>query len=255
MASWTNAVGPRAWATLNYLSGAGVVVLGALGGANHGPSRVGLFAGAAVVAVIQLSAAQRRERAAKDIAEETRTVTNNAISNAFTPLLGLVVAVLEATDEASREPLRAQLRTSVVYAASYAIGPDQGVRACVFGVDDPDRPSILTWSGVHAGRADEPRSVFRAGTVRGDEAFAMLADDGFAFCADTEADPPPGWDEGHPHEYRTFLAVPVRAAGQAVGMLTVDSLTAGDLQPDRDRPILLVLARILAVGGTVTSPS
>jgi GAF domain-containing protein len=74
----------------------------------------------------------------------------------------------------------------------------------------------------------------------------MVVDDGFLFCADVERDPPPGW-RVHPHVYRTFLAVPVRAADHAVGMLTVDSLTVGDLDSDRDTPVLRVLARILAI--------
>ncbi|SHG67770.1 GAF domain-containing protein [Jatrophihabitans endophyticus] len=238
-------LGPRGWTAVNYASAAAIVVLGALGGASHGIGQALLVGAAAVLAVVQLVAQQRRERAAKSIADETRTVTVNAASNAFAPLLGLLVKLAEARTETARRLIRAQVTRSVAYAASYAIGPDLGVRSCVFLLADGGRE--LRWSGVHAGRPDEPHSVFTAGTVRGDLALAMIADDGVAFCADTEAAPPPGWAEGHPHTYRTFLAVPVRAAGRAWGMLTVDSLTAGDLDPGRDRPILVVLAHILAV--------
>lgn len=240
--------GPRAWAALNYASAAAIVVLGAFGGASHGAVQWLLVALAAALAVVQLVAQQRRGRAVESIADETRTVAANAASNAFAPLLGLLVKLAEARTRAARHLIRAQVTRSVAYAASYAIGPDLGVRSCVFLLaDDAAGGRELRWTGVHAGRADEPHSVFAAGTVRGDLALAMLADDGFQFCADTEAAPPPGWTEGHPHAYRTFLAVPVRAAGRAWGMLTVDSLTAGDLDPDRDRPILVVLAHILAV--------
>lgn len=237
--------GPRVWAALNYASAAAIVVLGAFGGASHGVVQWLLVAAAAGVAVLQLVAQQRRERAAKDIADETRTVAANAASNAFAPLLGLLVKLAEAQTPQARRVIRAQVTRSVAYAASFAIGPDQGVRSCVFLLADGGRQ--LRWTGVHAGRPDEPHSVFTAGTVRGDQALAMLADDTMVFCGDTERDPPPGWSEAHPHRYRTFLAVPVRAAGRAWGMLTVDSLTAGDLDPDRDRPILVVLAHILAI--------
>lgn len=240
-----SAVGPRVWTGLNYVSAAAVVVLGALGGASHGTAQVLLVAGAALVAVVQLVAQQRRGRAIRSVADAVRTVSANAASNAFAPLLGMLVKLAEARDPARRRELRAQITRSVAYAACYAIGPDVGVRSCVFMLAADG--SELRWTGVHAGRSDEPHSVFSAGTVRGDLALAMLADDGSAFSADTEARPPPGWAEGHPHMYRTFLAVPVRAAGRAWGMLTVDSLTAGDLDLERDRPILVVLAHILAV--------
>jgi GAF domain-containing protein len=244
--AWSSGLRARWWAALNYAGGAGVIVLGASGGATHGAVRVVLIIAAAGVGVVQLVAAQRRERATTRIAEETRTVTNNAMSNAFTPLLALLAEFVVATGAAQRARLRAQLRTSAVYAASLAIGPEQGVRACLFEADDPDEPRTLTWTHVYAGRADEPTSVFTAGTTRGDEALTMLRDNTFVFSADTETEPPAGWQE-HPHAYRTFLAVPVHANGRSLGMLTVDSLTAGDLDANRDKPILDVLARILAV--------
>ncbi len=249
---WPTSLAPHWWAALNYVGGAGVIVLGALGGANHGAVRVVLFTGAAVVGIVQLFAQQRRTQSAKDIAEETRTVTNNAISYAFTPLLATLADFVDATDPLTRARIKSELRTSTVYAASLAIGPDQGVRACLYEVDDPDAPRQLVWAHVYAGRGDEPKSTFTADTVRGDAALAMLRDNTHAFCADTESDPPPGWQE-HPHVYRTFLAVPVLAQGRPLGMLTVDSLTAGDLRPERDRPILEVLARILAAAAAEES--
>jgi GAF domain-containing protein len=250
MTAWSIGLRARWWAALNYAGGAGVIVLGASGGATHGTERVVLIACAAGVGVVQLLAQQRRERSTTRVAEDTRTITNNAISNAFTPMLGLVAELVGTTGAAEQERIRGLIRVSAAYAASFAIGPEQGVRACVFDVDDAEHPTQLAWSRIHAGRGDEPRSTFVAGTVRGDTALAMISTDTFQFCRDTLAAPPPGWHEGHQHEYRTFLAVPIRAGGRALGMLTVDSLTAGDLEPDRDRPILDVLAHILAVSAT-----
>ena len=135
----------------------------------------------------------------------------------------------------------------MLYAASASIGPDHAVRACYFALEwDDARPVRLRWSGQVAGRADEPRSPFEAGTVSGDAAIAMVQDDSYLFCRDIETDPPPGWD-AHDHVYRTFLSVPVRGVEHATGMLTIDSLRPGDLDAERDRPILIVLARILAI--------
>jgi hypothetical protein len=249
--NWLRRPAPRVWAGIDAGSTAALVVAGALIGVTHGSARVGWVAVAAAMALTQLLAQARRRvaarraiRDARQLADDIRTSTNYAISNAFMPILRLVTELFEAADDSTRAMIRAQIATSVVYAASSAIGPDVGVRACFFVLDPTSRR--LAWSGLQAGRDDEPKSEFAAGTTAGDLAVSMVVEDGYLFCADVELDPPPGWHD-HPHVYRTFLAVPVRAADHAVGMLTVDSLAPGDLDPDRDTPVLRVLARILAI--------
>ncbi len=249
----------RRWDALNAAATIVLVVAGALVGITHGSARYGWLAVAVALTALQVlatsrvRAAQRRAtRAAEQVAEDIRTSANYAISAAFTPILRLVTELFEARDDTQRAAIRAQIVTSVVYAAASSIGPDQGVRACFFVLDEDDdaagdaRPRRLRWTGQQAGRADEPRSPFVAGTESGDAAIAMVMDDSYLFCRDIEVDPPPGWD-AHEHAYRTFLSVPVRGVDHATGMLTVDSLQPGDLDPDRDRPIVLVLARILAI--------
>ncbi|WP_375497430.1 hypothetical protein [uncultured Jatrophihabitans sp.] len=248
----------RRWDALDAAATIALVVAGALVGITHGAARYSWLAVAValtslrVLAASRARAAQRRAtRAAEQIAEDIRTSANYAISDAFTPILRLVTELFEAGDEVQREAIRAQIVTSVVYAAAASIGPDHGVRACFFVLDvdtdpDGDGPRRLRWTGQQAGRADEPRSPFVAGTESGDAAIAMVMDDSYLFCRDIESDPPPGWD-AHDHVYRTFLSVPVRGVDHATGMLTVDSLRPGDLDPERDKPIVLVLARILAI--------
>jgi hypothetical protein len=245
---------PSLWEGLNVLATAALVVAGALVGITHGAARGWWLAGAVALTLVQLVAQARRRAAgrratrdAAELAQSIRRQTNYAISDAFMPILRLVTELFEARTEAARDTIRRQIETSVVYAASASIGPDHGVRACFFVLDETeDGPQRLRWSGQQAGRADEPKSPFVAGTESGDAAIAMVLDDSFLFCRDIEVDPPPGWD-AHDHVYRTFLSVPVRGADTATGMLSVDSLHPGDLEPDRDKPILTVLARILAV--------
>ena len=243
----------RIWDSLNASSTVALVLTGALLGVTHGTARVAWVITAAGMAGLQVFAQARRRSVAKQatataeqLADDIRTSTNYAISNAFTPILRLVTELFEAPDEASRALIRGQIEVSVLYAASSAIGPDVGVRACFFVLEqDAGGPLRLQWSGQLAGRADEPKSRFERGTPSGDAALTMVVDDHYLFVRDM-AEPPPGWD-GHDHLYRTFLAVPVRAADHASGMLTVDSLAPGDLEPDRDKPVLTVLARILAI--------
>jgi hypothetical protein len=224
-----------------------------LGGVNHGRTRVLLLAGAVIAAVLQLYAGYLRDDAAakavssaERLAEEIRAVTHKALAGTITPLLRLLAQIEEAATEAERRPLRSALLTAVVTSVPAVLAADN-LRACFFAMewDGNGVPKALT--PVHAaGRADPPKTLFNVGTTAGDEAIQMVLDDSHQFSNDTNVDPPASWID-HPHEYRTFLSVPVRGLRQTIGMLSVDGLNPGDLVKDRDEPILTVLARILAV--------
>lgn len=168
-----------------------------------------------------------------------------ALNDALDPLAERLAIIVSKPREQRKQEAGALVSQALACAASI-FGRDR-TRACYFeadGLSDPPRVKPVAF----AGRSGKPRSVFRAGTPEGNFVIGMLERDETYFCVDVETEPPPGWDPGRPRGYRTFLAVPARAAdGEAVGMITVDAPTPGDLRGS-DAALLRVFGTILAVG-------
>ncbi len=178
---------------------------------------------------------------------DTRSYVTTALTAAALVLAALA-SILAGTSHGSARAwwiavnLLAVTVPMVLYSAALLIGPDR-VRACWFELDERSPRALRPV--LHEGRAGGPRTTFVEGTVAGDSVFELLTANAHRFCEDIRVDPPPGWDPTHPHDYQTFLAVPVVAGTKAYGLLTVDSLVAGDLT-EGDVPLLRLLAGLLA---------
>jgi hypothetical protein len=215
-----------------------------LAGTSHGSARawwiaVNLLAvaGAVVAQAIEQRRRERERRAVETVAIDMRVAMNDALDPIVRQLGKIAVSGRRDRDE-----LREQTVPMVLYSAALLIGPDR-VRACWFELDE--RAPRALRPVLHEGRAGGPRTTFVEGTVAGDSVFELLTANAHRFCKDVHVDPPPGWDATHPHDYQTFLAVPVVAGTKAFGLLTVDSLVAGDLT-EGDVPLLRLLAGLLA---------
>lgn len=219
---------------------------GILAGTSHGDERivwivVDLLA-VATAALVQAVEQRRRERerqAAEILAVDTRT----AMQDALDPIVRQLGRIAVAGGRHERDELREQTVPMVLYSASQLIGPER-VRACWFRLHDARGPRRLR-PELSEGRADALRTEFVAGTPSGDSVLALITHNTHRFCADVVAAPPPGWDASRPHEYRTFISVPVVAGTTAFGLLTVDSMLPGDLT-EGDVPLLRLLAGLLA---------
>jgi hypothetical protein len=218
---------------------------GILAGTSQGTARawwiaVNLISVAAAV-IVQAIEQRRRERerqAAEIVAVDMRVAMNDALD----PIVRQLGKIAVAGSRRERDELREQTIPMVLYSASLLIGPDR-VRACWFRLDQR-RPRTLR-PELSEGRADVTRTTFIEGTPVGDSVFELLTNNVHRFCEDVSVSPPPGWDAAHPHEYRTFLSVPVIAGSTAFGLLSVDSLLPGDLT-EGDVPLLRLLAGLLA---------
>jgi hypothetical protein len=218
---------------------------GILAGTTHGNSRVGWIVvnllSVATAAVVQSIEQRRRERerqAAEIVAVDMRVAMNDALDPIVRQLGRIATASRRERDE-----LREQTIPMVLYSASLLIGPER-VRACWFRLHNWRRPRRLS-PELSEGRADALRTEFVEGTPSGNSVFELLTHNMHRFCRDVLTSPPAGWDPTHPHEYRTFISVPVVAGNQAFGLLTVDSLLPGDLT-EGDVPLLRLLAGLLA---------
>ncbi|MHA3704145.1 GAF domain-containing protein [Jatrophihabitans sp. YIM 134969] len=219
----------------------------------------GLALLATVAAYLTNLAVQQRERdqvlSAEELAESVRRRVNVAVSSALNPLLRIVAQVHEEPDDVERHAFRRGAVLAALAGVATSIGPPSLTRACYFELDlDPSGvPRRLSFVAA-SGRADEPHTVFEGGTRAGDAALQMIHDDVTVFCRDTAQDAPPGWTD-HPHRYRTFTAVPVRGDREVFGMLTVDCPHPGDLVRDRDEPLIVLFARVLAASQARRAPS
>jgi len=182
--------------------------------------------------------ASGRAATAEQIAQDAEARMQLVLDDALEPLAYLIGRITD-TRGRERQELQGQAKVVVLAAAAEVLGADR-LRACFFALDGP---RILRPAGFH-GRAEQPRSVFVAGTVLGDHALGLLERREDLFCPDASAGPPPGWQPGG-HDYRTFLAVPVATEARAFGIMTIDGLNVGDLTAD-DVAAARVFARLLA---------
>jgi GAF domain-containing protein len=188
--------------------------------------------------------AASRAATAEQIAEDAAARMQLVVDDALEPLAYLIGRITDRRGSQLHggevHELQGQATVVVLAAAAEVLGADR-LRSCFFALDG-DR--TLRPAGFH-GRAEQPRSVFVAGTLIGDYALGLLERREDLFCPDITADPPPGWQPGG-HAYRTFLAVPVATEARAFGIMTIDGLSAGDLTAD-DVAAARVFARLLAV--------
>lgn len=184
---------------------------------------------------------RRRSRAAEEARVQARMEMRMALNDALDPIVRHVGRVA-AAGRRERDALRSQAVPFVLNAATEVIGPRRA-RACWFLLEDT-RPRRLRPEAC-VGRAGSAHAEFVEGTRRGDDVLAMIENDEDRFCANTEEQPPPGWDPTLAHDYKTFVAVPVISADVAYGMLTLDAPEPGNLNRD-DARLLRLLAGLLA---------
>jgi GAF domain-containing protein len=185
--------------------------------------------------------ADTAEQIAEDASAQMQLVLNDALEP-LTYLIGRITDRPRWSFGREAVELQGQAKAVVLSAAAEVLGADR-LRSCFFALVE-EKPVRLVPSGFQ-GRAEQPRTTFVEDTALGDFALAMLAERKDLFCADTHANPPPGWSPGS-HTARTFIAVPVATEARAFGILTVDGLKVGDLT-EADVDAVRVLARLLAV--------
>lgn len=222
-------------------------ISGALGSEAEGRAKVGWVTIQAVSALLAFAiptVVQARERRRYRAAEQARVDARAEMRLAFNDALDPIVrhlGRLAAANRRDRETLRAQAVPFILNAATEVIGPERA-RACWFVLDD-SRPRMLRPVEC-VGRAGLARTAFVQGTLRGDDTLAMIENDEVRFSANVDEDPPQGWDPNVPHDYKTFICVPVISGDVAYGMITLDAPDAGDLTRD-DAGLLRLLAGLL----------
>ena len=206
--------------------------------------------GAALTAATIWSGHRDRRRLERRAAQVSMTAAQaservrRAVDETLVPVAEHLGALAWARDVAGLDALRGTSVDTVLQAASRLPGAGRA-RACWFELVPGSRPGTRSLHPRrHAGLDTRPTTVFVEGTVAGDAVLHALDDARARFVEDVAAQSPTGWDDTE-RSYRTFIAVPVTAAGHCYGMLTVDAARPGDLVLD-DVPLVRLMGQLLA---------
>lgn len=132
-----------------------------------------------------------------------------------------------------------QAQHAILKTVRNRLGPEQGVRSCMFVVD-PDNPTQLK-AFINDGRL-EPPSTRTFG--KDDKTFQLAIAKLDRFEEDIEALE----EENYPRplRYRTFATWPISTDENLYGILTIDAPQPGDIG-ERDRALLSYFAAILTI--------
>ncbi len=189
----------------------------------------------------QSSIEQKGRLEAQALAEKTVEAYKLQIGDMLIPL-SVVVTDIIAGNGQDRRDAQQTLCQSVVDLAAGEIGPGR-TRACFFKyVDGSPRKLVRkNWKG----RNRQPRPKFVEGTPEGSSFFRLVDNRAWEKVDDVDTAQLPGWNGGS--EYKTFICTTVGSENHVYGILTLDSLQAGDLSDD-DLLLMRLLAQLLAIG-------
>src|SRR5882757_9600521 len=142
---------------------------------------------------------------------DARSAARREMSYTLAPILRRI-ANRAVDDPAS---LRGEITVMVVNAAAELIGPQMMTRSCFYVLENGS-PKRLRLD-EYAGRPSPVRTRFDAGDARGDDAIALVEQDGHLLCPDVDTNPPPNWTHDGDHSYKTFISVGVRTRASEWG--------------------------------------
>ncbi|ANY06549.1 hypothetical protein [Pseudonocardia sp. HH130630-07] len=208
---------------------------------------VGVLASALTVLLPALEIRRERGRiaAAEQVAAAQITAYKVTTNDILIPLSLAVTDVVTATTATGRREGRQSLRQMTVGFAAEYVGPDRS-RSCFYDLDDDPATGRRTlrlraWHG----RSRKPRERFDPADPSDAQVFALVDSLDSMLVTDVGQVHQLGWTDVS--EYRTFIAVAVAARDVPLGLLTVDSLQAGDLG-DEDLDLVRLFAQVLAIG-------
>jgi GAF domain-containing protein len=188
--------------------------------------------------------AQEREKTIEQRVKDAIAATYLQVSASLVPIVGSLGEGI-----AHRRPgLVDQTLASVVGAVGDVIRPRQGLRACYLSAEQgPPRKLVL--GEYQKGRVvANPQTEIVENTPLGKHVFEKFEKNESEFNPNVDEHPPTGLtkEEIAALGYKTFISVPVVAGGLGYGLLTVDGLHPGDLDPG-DLDVMRVMADLVAI--------
>lgn len=211
---------------------------------------IGVLASALTVLLPALEIRRERRRivAAEQMAADRLAEYKVTTNDMLIPLSLAVTDVLTTSSGAARREARQSLRQMTVDFAAEYVGPERS-RSCFYGLeDDPATGARTLRLRAWHGRNKPPRPRFDPADEVDSQVFALVNSLDSMIVRDVQEVHQLGWTDLS--EYRTFIAVTVCAGEQPLGLLTLDSLRAGDLS-EEDLDLVRLFAQLLAAGLSV----
>jgi hypothetical protein len=197
---------------------------------------------AVIVPLIQQRMNEQTLQDAEHATQTGRLAAYTELQDSLAPAASVLASIACEETEAGRMQLKSSLKQAMVHLAVEELGPKR-TRSCFYDYVKGPPPS-LKCNGNWAGRATAPQDYTTKNLI-GRIALTMVGRREYSFRPDLDADPPPGWPTDR--DYKTYIAVTVETGPWIFGMLTLDSLKAGDLAEGDVRQMRL-LASLLASG-------
>ncbi|MGH3718814.1 MAG: GAF domain-containing protein [Pseudonocardiaceae bacterium] len=181
-------------------------------------------------------------QAREDAEQLAKTAVANyrlALESILLPLTDIFGRIVTAPDEAGRREAKGAIKQAVVNSAvQFADVPR--ARSCYFEYERNGRLTCRTY----AGRGSRPRTEFSSTDRNHVEIFRLLENRQSKLIEDADMENPPSFPFDGDH--KTYISVPVATSAEIFGLLTLDTLHAGELSPQDEKEMLL-LAQLLGI--------
>ncbi|MGH3773805.1 MAG: GAF domain-containing protein [Pseudonocardiaceae bacterium] len=181
-------------------------------------------------------------RAREDAEQLAKAAVANyrlALESILLPLTDIFDRIVTAPDEAGRREAKGAIKQAVVNSAvQFADVPR--ARSCYFDYEYNNRLVCR----IYAGRGSRPRTEFSSANRNHAEIFQLLESRRSTLIENVNTENPPSFPFDGDHE--TYISVPVATSAEIFGLLTLDTLHAGELSPQDEKEMLL-LAQLLGI--------
>lgn len=206
--------------------------------------------GGAVVTMLAVLLAARQTwaevRAREDAEQLAKTAVANyqlALRSILLPLTDIFDRIVTAPNEAGRMEAKGAMKQAVVNSVVQFTDVPRA-RSCYFDHERSRKKARLVCR-IYAGRPSRPRTEFSSADPNHAEVFQLLENRQSELIKSADVENPPRFPLDR--DCKTYISVPVATSAEIFGLLTLDALHAGELEPQHEKEMLLLLAQLLGI--------
>lgn len=202
---------------------------------------------ATMVAVLLATRPTRADRRAREdtekLAKAVVTDYHLILRSVLPPFLLLFDRIITAPDEIGRIEAKGAIKQAAVNSFVQFAGVP-GARSCYFDYEHSGQEEKLVCRGICAGWDSRPRTEFSSVDPNHAEIFQLLKSRQSGLIEDVSIGNPPRFPPNR--DCKTFISIPVATSEEIFGLLTLDTLHAGELKQQHVNGMLL-LAQLLGL--------